>query len=184
MQPYQETFQSKGQAFTIRTPRVEDAAALIAYIEVIDRETTFLSREPGEFAQNVTLEKEQAFLRSCLEDEGQLFLIVEDGDGSIAATCNCSSMARRQRHRHRAELGISVKQAYWRQGLGRRMMELLEEWAAAQGIEKLALEVDTQNFRAIGLYLSKGYTVEGTLRHTAKMADGTYRDYYAMAKFL
>ena len=26
MQPYQETFQSKGQAFTIRTPRVEDAA--------------------------------------------------------------------------------------------------------------------------------------------------------------
>ena len=64
------------------------------------------------------------------------------------------------------------------------MMELLEEWGAAQGIEKLALEVDTQNFRAIGLYLSKGYTVEGTLRHTAKMADGTYRDYYAMAKFL
>lgn len=44
--------------------------------------------------------------------------------------------------------------------------------------------MDTQNFRAIGLYLSKGYTVEGTLRHTAKMADGTYRDYYAMAKFL
>lgn len=184
MQPYQETFQSKGQAFTIRTPRVEDAAALIAYMEVIDQETTFLTREPGEFAQNVTLEKEQAFLRACLEDEGQLFLIVEDGDGSIVATCNCSSMACRQRHRHRAELGISVKQAYWRQGLGRRMMELLEEWAAAQGIEKLALEVDTQNFRAIGLYLSKGYTVEGTLRHTAKMADGTYRDYYAMAKFL
>mgnify|MGYP002989196768 CR=1 FL=1 len=96
MQPYQETFQSKGQAFTIRTPRVEDAAALIAYMEVIDQETTFLTREPGEFAQNVTLEKEQAFLRSCLEDEGQLFLIVEDGDGSIVATCNCSSMARRR----------------------------------------------------------------------------------------
>ena len=86
MQPYQETFQSKGQTFTIRTPRVEDAAALIAYMEVIDRETTFLSREPGEFAQNVTLEKEQAYLRSCLEDEGQLFLIVEDGDGSIVAS--------------------------------------------------------------------------------------------------
>ena len=57
MQPYQETFQSKGQTFTIRTPRVEDAAAIIAYMEVIDQETTFLSREPGEFAQNVTLEK-------------------------------------------------------------------------------------------------------------------------------
>ena len=44
MQPYQETFQSKGQALTIRTPRVEDAAALIAYMEVIDQETTFLTQ--------------------------------------------------------------------------------------------------------------------------------------------
>lgn len=184
MQPYQETFQSKGQTFTIRTPQVEDAAALIAYMEEIDRETTFLSREPGEFAQNVTLEKEQAYLRSCLEDEGQLFLIAFDEDGSIAATCNCSSMAHRQRYRHRAELAISVQQAYWRQGLGRRMMELLEAWARSRGIEKLSLEVDTQNTRAIGLYLSQGYTVEGALRHAAKLADGTYRDYYAMAKFL
>lgn len=184
MQPYQETFQSKGQAFTIRTPRVEDAAALIAYMEVVDRETTFLSREPGEFAQNVTLEKEQAFLRACLEDEGQLFLIVEDEAGSIVATCNCSSMARKQRYRHRAGLGLSVRQDHWRQGLGRRLLLIQEEWCRSQGAEKLSLEVDTLNIPAIGLYLSRGFVVEGTLRRAAKMADGTYRDYYAMAKFL
>lgn len=184
MTSFPQSFQGKTQTFILRPPRVEDAAALIAYMEVIDRETTFLSREPGEFAQSVTLEKEQAYLRSCLEDEGQLFLIAFDEAGSIAATCNCSSMAHRQRYRHRAELAVSVKQAHWRQGLGRRMMELLEAWARARGIEKLSLEVDTQNTRAIGLYLSQGFTVEGALRHAAKLADGTYRDYYAMAKFL
>ena len=184
MTSFPQSFQGKTQTFTLRPPQVEDAAALIAYMEVIDRETTFLSREPGEFAQNFTLEKEQAYLRSCLEDEGQLFLIAFDEAGSIAATCNCSSMAHRQRYRHRAELAVSVKQAHWRQGLGRRMMELLEAWARARGIEKLSLEVDTQNTRAIGLYLRQGFTVEGTLRHAAKLADGSYRDYYAMAKFL
>ena len=184
MTSFPQSFQGKTQTFTLRPPQVEDAAALIAYMEVIDRETTFLSREPGEFAQSITLEKEQAYLRSCLEDEGQLFLIAFDEAGSIAATCNCSSMAHRQRYRHRAELAVSVKQAHWRQGLGRRMMELLEAWAKTRGIEKLSLEVDTQNTRAIGLYLSQGFTVEGTLRHAAKLADGTYRDYYAMAKFL
>ena len=184
MTSFPQSFQGKTQTFTLRPPQVEDAAALIAFMEVIDRETTFLSREPGEFAQNFALEKEQAYLRSCLEDEGQLFLIAFDEAGSIAATCNCSSMAHRQRYRHRAELAVSVKQAYWRQGLGRRMMELLEAWARARGIEKLSLEVDTQNTRAIGLYLRQGFTVEGTLRHAAKLADGSYRDYYAMAKFL
>lgn len=184
MTSFPQSFQGKTQTFTLRPPQVEDAAALIAFMEVIDRETTFLSREPGEFAQNVTLEKEQAYLRSCLEDEGQLFLIAFDEDGSIAATCNCVAMGRWQRHRHRAELGISVQQAYWRQGLGRRMMELLEAWAKTHGVEKLSLEVDTQNTRAIGLYLRQGFTVEGTLRHAAKLADGSYRDYYAMAKFL
>ena len=184
MTSFPQSFQGKTKTFTLRLPQVEDAAALIAYMEEIDRETTFLSREPGEFAQNFTLEKEQAYLRSCLEDEGQLFLIAFDEAGSIAATSNCVAMGRWRRHRHRAELGISVQQAYWRQGLGRRMMELLEAWAKTHGVEKLSLEVDTQNTRAIGLYLSQGFTVEGALRHAAKLADGTYRDYYAMAKFL
>ena len=181
---YEEVFQSKGAVFTIRNAGPQDAQAMLDYMGCVDRETTFLAREPGEFERGFTLEKERAYLAGCQESPGELFLLAVTAQGLVAGSSHCSFRLDRARYRHRAELGISVKQAYWRQGLGRRMMELLEEWAAAQGIEKLALEVDTQNFRAIGLYLSKGYTVEGTLRHTAKMADGTYRDYYAMAKFL
>ena len=56
MTSFPQSFQGKTQTFTLRMPQVEDAAALIAYMEVIDRETTFLSREPGEFAQNVTIQ--------------------------------------------------------------------------------------------------------------------------------
>ena len=82
-----------------------------------------------------------------------------------------------------SQLGISVRQDYQRQGIA-RLMEIQEEWCRSQGIEKLCLEVDTLNTKAIGLYLSRGFVVEGTLRREAKMTDGTYRDLYVMGKML
>lgn len=81
-------------------------------------------------------------------------------------------------------LDISVRKDYWRQGLGRRLMEIQENWCRSQGVEKLCLEVDTANLPAIGLYLRQGFTVEGTLRNQVKLPDGSYRDLYVMGKFL
>ena len=66
-------------------------------------------------------------------------------------------------------LDISVRKDYWRQGLGRRLMEIQENWCRSQGVEKLCLEVDTANLPAIGLYLRQGFTVEGTLRNQVKL---------------
>ena len=48
-------------------------------------------------------------------------------------------------------LDISVRKDYWRQGLGRRLMEIQETWCRSQGVEKLCLEVDTANLPASGL---------------------------------
>lgn len=79
---------------------------------------------------------------------------------------------------------LSVRQDYWRQGLGRRLLEIQEGWCRSQGITKLCLEVDTSNTPALGLYLRMGFEVEGTLRREVHMADGSYRDLYIMAKFL
>ena len=47
----------------------------------------------------------------------------------------------------------------------------------------MKLTVDTKNTRALGLYLSLGFVVEGTLRREGKLAAGSYCDVYAMAKF-
>ena len=48
MAQYKEVFENKGQTFLIRNATGEDAAEIIRYMEIVDRETTFLSREPGE----------------------------------------------------------------------------------------------------------------------------------------
>ncbi len=184
MAQYKEVFENKGQTFLIRNATGEDAAEIIRYMEIVDRETTFLSREPGEAQREYPLEKEKTFLQTTADRESNLFLVVRSPQGEVVATCNCQYNPNRFRLRHVASLGISVRQDFWKMGLARKMMQIQEDWCRTQGIEKLTLEVDTTNLRAIGLYLSRGFVVEGTLRRAAKMADGSWRDRYAMAKFL
>lgn len=123
-------------------------------------------------------------MAGCQESPGELFLLAVTAQGVVTGSSHCSFRLDRARYRHRAELALSVRQDYWRQGLGRRLMEIQETWCRSQGIEKLCLEVDTKNLRAMGLYLSRGFVVEGTLRRAVKMADGSYRDLYVMGKFL
>ena len=184
MAHYKAMFQGKTEEFTIRNAVGEDAPAILDYMTRVDRETTFLAREPGEFEKNYSLETETALLDKQAESGASLYLIAVSKNGTIAASCICSFQTGRARTRHRADLAISVRQDYQRQGLARQLMEVQETWCRSQGIEKLCLEVDTKNLPAIRLYLSQGFVVEGTIHRETKMADGTYRDLYMMAKFL
>ena len=117
---YEEVFQSKGAVFTIRNAGPQDAQAMLDYMGCVDRETTFLAREPGEFERGFTLEKERAYLAGCQESPGELFLLAVTPQGVVAGSSHCSFRLDRARYRHRAELALSVRQDYWRQGLGRQ----------------------------------------------------------------
>lgn len=184
MAKYEEIFQGKEQKFLIRNAVGSDAPTVIQYMTTVNRESTFLAMEPGEFERIYPLERETALLQGWVDAKEHLSLLVLTEDGDMAGSCNCSYSTEKIRYRHRASLGISVRQDYQRQGIARRLMEIQEEWCRSQGIEKLCLEVDTLNTKAIGLYLSRGFVVEGTLRREVKMTDGTYRDLYVMGKML
>ena len=183
MSRYREVFEGKGGRFIIRNAEGTDAPRLFTYMDHVDRETVFLAREPGEFAESYTLEQEEELLRRWAEGDEKLFLIAETEAGEIAATCGCFYSKGRRRARHIGEIAVSVRQDFWRMGLGRRMMSIQLDWCREHQIEKLKLTVDTLNTRALGLYLSLGFQVEGKLCKEGKLADGSYRDVYAMAKF-
>ena len=184
MARYQETFQGKNQQFTIRSATADDAQAVIDYMSLVNRETTFLSMEPGEYKKAFSLERETQLLGEWESSQSHLSLLAVTQEGQIACSCNCSFSTEKRRYRHRASLGISVRRDFRRQGLARRFLEIQENWCRSQEVEKLCLDVDTTNLPAIGLYLSQGFLIEGTLHREAKMADGSYRDLYVMAKFL
>ncbi|HEY7131509.1 MAG TPA: GNAT family N-acetyltransferase [Candidatus Limnocylindrales bacterium] len=56
-----------------------------------------------------------------------------------------------------AEFGVSVVEAWRGRGIGRALIEHLERWAAAHGVERMILHVSSANTGAIRLYESMGY---------------------------
>lgn len=174
---FRDQFIVRGRTVTIRNAEPDDAAAVIAHIRALDEETPFLAREPGEYA--TTEAEERILLRDRMLSDGYRFALAEI-DGELVGLCR-TAYGTLARFRHAAEIGLGVRKAHWGQGLGRLLVETSLEWLRARGVEQVRLDVDTQNTRALGLYMRLGFVVEGTFRRERKMADGTYRDSYHMA---
>lgn len=94
--------------------------------------------------------------------------------------------------RHVAHIGLSVHPEFQRLGLGRALMDALLDWATlgpgAQPpdppISRIDLFVLADNTRAIALYESLGFTVEGRRRRMIRRPDGGFVDDLLMARIL
>ena len=86
-----------------------------------------------------------------------------------------------RRNRHSAQVVIGVRQHAAERGLGRALLQELSRWAERQGVHRLELTVMAHNSRAVALYRSAGYELEGTRRHSL-LLDGAYVDELSLAK--
>ena len=170
-----------GQTLFIRKPEKKDAKALIDQVHVVDKETKFLAREPDEF--NFTSDQEQMFIEESANDENRLFLIGQIED-EIVGTCSVELILKQKRFIHRSTMGIAVKKAYWRNGIGKIMMNVCINWCKENGIEQIELDVVTKNKRALSLYKSLGFEIYGLKKNALKYKDQTYADEHFMILFL
>lgn len=164
----------------IRHAEVKDAEKLIKLIQKVERETTFLLREPDEFV--LTVEQEERFIQSQLDSEVDLMSIAEI-NGKIVGICSLNGSTRK-RIRHCAKFGLAVDMDYSGMGIGRKMMEACIHWARENQISRITLEVDTNNYGAISLYMKLGFEIEGTFKNDKLLPDGSYTNGYAMALLL
>ncbi|MFC4775212.1 GNAT family N-acetyltransferase [Paenibacillus sp. GCM10023252] len=84
---------------------------------------------------------------------------------------------------HVAELNIGVHSSHHRKGIGRMLIEALEEKLASEGRTKLALRVLATNEQAISFYESCGFAEQGRLVGEFYL-DGRYVDDVLMYKWL
>ena len=61
--------------------------------------------------------------------------------------------------RVQADFGIAVAPAWRGRGVGTALLQAAETWASAQGVERMALDLDAANEGALRLYERLGYTV-------------------------
>ncbi|MCB2297356.1 GNAT family N-acetyltransferase [Clostridium tagluense] len=165
---------------TIRHAEVKDAEKLIKLIKKVEKETTFLLREPDEFI--LTVEEEEKFIQSQLDSEVDLTIIAEI-DGKIVGICSLNGNTRK-RIRHCAKFGIAISIDYCGMGIGKKMMEACINWARENRISRITLEVDTNNFAAISLYMKLGFEIEGTFKNDKLLPDGSYTNGYGLALLL
>lgn len=168
-------------AVAIRTARPDDAAGIIEVMLAVTEELTpYVVTGPGEFAY--TVEQEQAFIRGFDEADNSLFLVAEAGGAIIGVLV--ASGGTRSAERHLVRLGISVHADHRNKGVGRALIQHCIEWARTSGIiSRIELFVTCCNERAIHLYRSCGFEIEGRRIH-AMYKFGQYHDDYLMALLL
>lgn len=171
----------QGRTITLRNAEVEDAEALLTFLKITTSETPFLIREPDEVS--LTLEQEEAFLKSLIESERELLMIAEI-DGRHVGNCSLMQIMPYRRYAHRCSVAIALYQEFCGVGIGEIMMQTLLDLAKKIGYEQAELEVVSNNERAISLYEKLGFETFGHLPDNMKYADNSYVDAEWMMKKL
>lgn len=167
------TVSLRGGHHALIAPSTEhDAAALLAYADDVGDESDFLSF--GREGLGLTLEQETAFVRDLRERENGVMLLARIDD-EVAAVATLLR-PRPSRVRHTAQLGLSVRKKYWGMGLGRTLSEELILDAQELGLTRIELRVRHDNARAISLYETLGFRLEGRLSGAFRVGDVEHDD--------
>ncbi len=121
----------------------------------------------------------ESFLRNMGSDD---HVLVAEFDGKVVGMVGIH-LLKSVRQRHTACLGMMVRTEYQGQGIGKKLLEnildLADNWLMLVRIE---LDVTSDNERAIHLYNSLGFEVEGRKKFSI-IKDGKYADLLMMARY-
>ncbi|MEW5323430.1 GNAT family N-acetyltransferase [Geobacillus thermoleovorans] len=170
-----------GQPMVVRTARPEDAERAVAFVKAVAAEAPYLLTMEAEVT--VTEEQQRQWLQQMADDPGKLALLAEH-DGEMIGFLDFHN-GHKQRTKHQGAFGMSVKNGFRGQGVGKALLAALLDWATEHPfIEKVCLEVVADNTNAIRLYQKFGFVEEGVKKKALKIDDKTYWDLILMARFV
>jgi len=165
----------------VRPIRLADAAGYHACFDAVARERRWLAR-----TEAPPREATDAFVASNIE-HGRPHLVAvvtaeEGGDEVVAGWCDVV-FSTKPSLAHAGELGMGLR-AEWRgRGTGGRLLAAALEAARSSGLERVELEVVTDNVAAIRLYARHGFEAEGLKRRAMRLG-GRRLDLLLMARLL
>ena len=178
----QETYVGKnGTSYTLRSPELADAEKMIAYLKATAEETEYGLSYPEEL--NFTIKDEEDFIAHYASDKGSIMISAFDGD-RLVGNASLSCVMDRKKTLHRATFGIAILKSDWGQGLGKKILSELIDFAKQAGYEALELEVTSSNTSAINLYKDLGFVVYGERSRSLKLKSGAYYGELLMMLYL
>ncbi len=158
-----------------------DEQQLIDLFSALAAETDFMLFEPGE--RELSLNEQAELIDSISHSSNRLLLVAVAAEkdkivGFLGATGGSSN-----RSSYTANFVLGVLKAHWGKNIGKSLLSDFEEWATYQEFKRLEMTVIESNSRAISLYVSNGYEVEG-IRRSSMNVNGVFVNEVYMSKLL
>lgn len=165
----------------VREATTQDALDLNNLVREIYGTATTVLTTPEEFQPMDSLNSQLQRVVHYQKTTGYLLLVAEM-DGQLVGTLDFWN-GHRARIAHTGEFGMGVAPNYQNQGIGRCLIKVMLDWAAANPIiEKVKLTAFATNHNGLHLYRSLGFVEEGRGIREVKMEDGVYLDVINMYK--
>jgi putative acetyltransferase len=137
---------------------------------------------PSVFAGTLQLPyRSLAWRKGHMQDDPNAYFLVAEIEGRVVGDAGLHTEPS-PRRRHCASIGMAVHEAFQGQGVATALMtallDLADNWL---GLQRLELQVYTDNDPAVHLYQKFGFVIEGTARKYA-LRGGVYVDAYTMAR--
>jgi L-phenylalanine/L-methionine N-acetyltransferase len=124
----------------------------------------------------------ETWRKRLAEPPAGLYGLVACVEGEVVGQLGLHTYPDHPRRRHVGRIGMAVRDDWQGKGVGTALMQgavdLADKWL---NLERLELDVFTDNEPAVRLYKEFGFVVEGTMRRFA-FRDGHYADTYMMAR--
>jgi RimJ/RimL family protein N-acetyltransferase len=158
----------------VRAARSEDTEAMALIMAAVAEEGSIATEPPVDVA--VFAKRFQ----NILDGSGRDAIWVLEADGRVVGIAGALESG----PPGVLSLGMAILQEARGQGGGRTLIEAILAHARSSGAHKIELEVWPDNARAISLYVTAGFEVEGMRRNHYLRRDGSLRSTLLMARLL
>ncbi len=144
----------KGREVEIRVINKNDAKKLLDFINPIIAEDTFIMRKPGD---EIKLSAEKIYLKDQLKKirKKEGVQIVAEYENRIVGSVDLRVGL--SRSKHTGEIGIVISSDFREEGLGQKLLEIIEKKAKDLGLKQISLGCLANNERAIHIYHKLGF---------------------------
>lgn len=171
-----ESTPSDVSAVVVRRAVESDAGELLQLRKGVFAETEYMLLEPVEFSDT---EEDERRRIAHLNREPNSACFVAVVDGTIVGFLSAMG-GQVNRLRHSVKLALGVRRSCWGRGAGKALLDAALAWSRDAGLRRVELTVHITNERAVSLYKSAGFEIEGVRRSSLRVA-GRYVDEYSMA---
>jgi RimJ/RimL family protein N-acetyltransferase len=169
-----------GKEILLRNLQPSDIDEYLIFSDCIASETTHTLHFKGQsISSDVLKEKFQASTNS----PWQLELGGFDQNRLVSHLSFYKPRPHHPYERHTIEFAIKILKNYCSNGLGSKMLLIMEEIARKTEVKRIQALVRTSNFLGINFYRKHGYEIEGVKKQAA-FINGVYESEFYIAKIL